>query len=90
MNDITPHPPKFHPGALFWIGIGLFTLGTGPLLLIILFAEMGFGDPNTRAIGPGILAMFTLYPSLIIIFGGLIEAFFKHRAAKKRFHNHEA
>ncbi len=91
MNDTTPHPPRFRPGGLFWTGLVIFTVGSGPLLVTILLAALGVtSDPNPNPVGFGIMAAFTLYPSLGLIFGGLMVAFFRHRAAKKRFHNHEA
>ena len=91
MNETTPQPPRFHPGVLFWTGLVIFAVGSGPLLVTILLAALGVTkDPNPNPIGFGIMAMFTFYPSLGLIVGGLMAAFFRHRAAKKRFHNHDA
>jgi hypothetical protein len=51
--------PRFKLTHLFWIGLILLILGTGPLLAIVLAAELGLlGDPNPNPnpIGPGLLA----------------------------------
>lgn len=85
------HPPRFHLGVLFWVGLVIFAVGSGPLLVTILLAALEVTkDSNPNPIGFGIMAMFTFYPSLGLIFGGLTASFFRYRAAKKRFHNHVA
>jgi hypothetical protein len=39
---------------MFWIGLGLLALGTGPLLAIIPAASLGLlSDPDPNPIGPG-------------------------------------
>lgn len=57
-----------------WLRRGaiLFAVGTGPLLLIIALSKIGIGDPNPNPVGPGMLALFTFYPSLaMMLYGGV-------------------
>jgi hypothetical protein len=59
--------PRFKLTHLFWIGLVLLILGTGPLLAIVLAAELGLlsdPNPNPNPIGPGLLAFFTFWPRL--------------------------
>ena len=59
---------------IFWIGFTLFVIGSGPLLAIILAAELGFTrDPNPNPIGPGILAGLTFWPAVILMIIGLVK-----------------
>ncbi|MGB0656146.1 MAG: hypothetical protein ACPGMQ_11985 [Pirellulales bacterium] len=60
----------FRLSKLFWIGLGLFVVGVAPLLLIILFASLGFGDPNPNPVGPALLAVATFWPSIGLIMTG--------------------
>lgn len=42
---------------MFWVGLALLVLGTGPLLLFIIAAGLGLtSEPNPNPIGPGLLA----------------------------------
>ena len=55
------------------LGIVLLLLGSGPLLLTIVLAKLGVtADPNPNPVGYGILAMFTFWPSIVVIVKGLI------------------
>jgi hypothetical protein len=73
-------PPRFKLTVVFWIGLALLVLGTGPLLLIILAAEFGLtSDPNPNPIGPGLLAFFTFWPAVIVIVWGLIASVLRYR-----------
>ena len=73
-------PPRFKLTVVFWIGLALLVLGTGPLLLIILAAELGLtSDPNPNPIGPGLLAFFTFWPAVIVIVWGLIASVLRYR-----------
>ena len=59
---------------IFWIGVTLFVVGTGPLLAIILAAELGLTrDPNPNPIGPGLLAGLTFWPAVIMIIVGVVK-----------------
>jgi hypothetical protein len=58
----------------FRIGFGLFLIGTGPLLAIILAAKLGLTrDPNPNPVGPGILSVFTFWPSIIMMLRGVAQ-----------------
>lgn len=49
-------------------GLLLLLVGTGPLIAIIIAAELGLTrDPEPNPIGFGILAMLTFWPSVIMI-----------------------
>ncbi len=70
---------------LFWVGLALLCLGTGPLLLIIIAAELGLTrDPNPNPIGPGLLAGVTLWPSLIIFIIGIVRSVQRRRALRAK------
>jgi hypothetical protein len=57
------------------IGFWLFVLGSCPLLAIIVLASIGlWPDPNPNPIGPGLLAFFTFWPSIICMVIGAIQA----------------
>ncbi len=75
--------PRFKLTRLFWIGLGLLALGTGPLLLIVLAASLGLlRDPNPNPIGPGLLAFVTFWPAVILIVWGLIASLVRYRRAQ--------
>lgn len=59
---------------LFWIGIAIIVLGSGPLLAIILFAKLGLtDDPNPNPIGPGMLAFLTFWPGVVVTIIGAVR-----------------
>jgi hypothetical protein len=75
-------PPRFKLTRLFWIGLALLILGTGPLLAIVVAAALGLlSDPNPNPIGPGLLAFFTFWPAVILIVWGLIVSLMRYRRA---------
>lgn len=77
-------PRRFKLTVVFWIGLALLVLGMGPLLLIIVAAELGLtSDPNPNPIGPGLLAFFTFWPAVILIVGGLIASLMRYRRAAR-------
>ena len=50
------------------IGLGILVIGSGPLLGIILLAEIGvWPDPNPNPIGPGLLFFFSFWPGVITL-----------------------
>ena len=60
------------------VGLGLLTLGAGPLVLIIVAAAVGlWPDPNPNPIGPGLLFFVTFWPAVICIVIGVIRI--RHR-----------
>jgi len=76
-------PPRFKLTRMFWVGLGLLVLGTGPLLAIILAASLGLlSDPDPNPIGPGLLAFFTLWPAVILTVWGLIASLARYRRAQ--------
>ena len=59
---------------IFWVGVWLLVLGTGPLLAIIVAAQLGLTrDSNPNPIGPGLLAFLTFWPSVVLITIGLVR-----------------
>ena len=57
----------------FVAGALLFLIGTGPLLTVILLANLGLTrDPNPNPIGLGILAFLTFWPSVILMVLGYL------------------
>jgi len=79
-------PPRFKFSRLFWIGLALLAIGTGPLLAIVLAAELGLlSDPNPNPIGPGLLAFFTFWPAAILTAWGLIASVVRYRRAQPKF-----
>ena len=56
------------------IGLGLLSVGTGPLVLIVAAAALGlWPDPNPNPIGLGLLSFLTLWPAMICIVVGVIR-----------------
>ena len=56
------------------IGVIIFIVGSSPLLLVMLFAKIGIlEDPNPILFG--IMAMFTFWPSLLLILIGVLKQF---------------
>ena len=56
------------------IGLIIFIVGCSPLLLIMLCAKLGIlDDPNPNPVIFGIMAFLTFWPSLILIFIGIIK-----------------
>lgn len=53
---------------LFRIGLVIFLLGSGPLLLVMAASTLGLtADPNPNPVLLGILAMFTFWPSILLM-----------------------
>ena len=56
------------------IGLIIFIVGCSPLLLIMMCAKLGIlDDPNPNPVIFGIMAFLTFWPSLILIFIGIIK-----------------
>ena len=70
--------PKLLSSRWFWFGLALLLVGTGPLVVAIVYSMVA-GDPNPNPVGPGICAMFTFWPSLGMIAAGLVAG---HRRAR--------
>jgi len=77
--------PKFRVSRLFWIGLALFVVGSGPLLVIILMASLGATkDPNPNPVAFGILAGLTFWPSLILMIIGLVKSWRRYRRLQEK------
>ena len=56
------------------MGLGLFVVGSGPLLGIIVAAKLGlWPDPNPNPIGPGLLCGLTFWPAVLCIVIGVVR-----------------
>ena len=70
-----------HP--LAWVGLAVVTLGTGPLVAILLAAKAGWTvDPNPNPIGPGILAFLSFWPGIGLFVIGLVLTFLPQRVER--------
>jgi hypothetical protein len=57
------------------LGILIFLIGCGPLLALIAASKLGLTrNPNPNPVGPGILAMLTFWPSIVLMLVGLARA----------------
>jgi hypothetical protein len=74
--------PKFRLSPVFWTGLILLVLGTGPLVTVILLARFGLTkDPNPNPIGVGILAFLTFWPSVVLVIVGAVISLVCHKSA---------
>jgi Na+/melibiose symporter-like transporter len=65
----------FWRSRYFVVGALLLLFGTGPLLIVIGLAKLGFTeDPNPNPVGFGILAMFTFWPGIVLIVLGILTS----------------
>jgi hypothetical protein len=56
------------------LGLGLFAIGTGPLLLFIAADGIGLiRDPNPNPVGLGLLFFVTIWPATGLVAFGLIR-----------------
>jgi hypothetical protein len=66
---------KYLANTLIKIGLGLVLFGWGPLIGIILLADIGlWPDPNPNPIGPGLLFLVTSWPAIICLTIGFFQA----------------
>ena len=63
------------------IGLIVFVLGASPLLILLGLDALGLIDAG-NAVGPGILAALSFYPSVILIIIGSILTYRKRNKAK--------
>ena len=55
------------------IGLGLLVIGSGPLLTVVILADIGvWPDPNPNPIGLGLLFAFTIWPAIICVAIGVV------------------
>jgi len=65
-------PRRYRDSWLLRIGVALLAVGSGPLLGIIMAANLGLThDPNPNPVGFGILAGLTFWPAIILIVIGV-------------------
>jgi hypothetical protein len=84
-------PPRFRLARLFWVGVVVFAMGSGPLLLVLLFTALGLTrDPNPNPIGLGFMAGLTFWPSVALVVGGLAASISKYRKARREFDDRKA
>ena len=78
-----PPRPKFRFSRVFWIGLILLIVGTGPLLTVILLAWLGVTkDPNPNPVGFGMLAFLTFWPSVILVIVGVAQSYTRYKSAQ--------
>jgi hypothetical protein len=58
---------------MFKIGLWWHILGCGPLYLMILLSWVGVLERDINPIGPGLLAFFSFWPSLILMIVGALK-----------------
>ena len=85
MSEVGQAATDKRMSRFFWIGLLLLGVGTGPLLIVILAAQLGLTrDPNPNPVGFGILALFTFWPSVLLIVVGIVRTLRKRRASQAR------
>ena len=85
MSEVGQAATDKRMSRFLWIGLLLLGVGTGPLLMVILAAQLGLTrDPNPNPVGFGILALFTFWPSVLLIVVGIVRTRSKRRASQAR------
>lgn len=70
--------PKTKKNVLLIVGLVLLLFGSGPLIVTISLAALGFGDdPNPNPVIFGMMAGLTFWPSIILIVIGLYKNYKK-------------
>ena len=65
---------KYLESRLVQVGIALFAVGCWPLLFVMSMAAIGlWPDKNPNPVGPGMLAAFTFWPSVICVVIGVVR-----------------
>jgi len=68
---------------LFWGGVLLLLVGSGPLLTVILLASLGLTkDPKLNPVGFGIIAFLTFWPSVILIVVGAVQSWRRYTSSR--------
>ncbi|MCW5574876.1 MAG: hypothetical protein KIT13_02160 [Burkholderiales bacterium] len=68
--------PRFLQSRWIRLGVAGLVLGTGPLLLAVAISYL-MGDRNPNPVGPGILALLTFWPSILLVLIGVIVTIFR-------------
>jgi len=71
---------KFH--ITLKLGLAILIIGIAPLLIIMLGDALGIWEAG-NAVGPGILAAISLWPSIVLIVIGTIISLVKRNTIKK-------
>ena len=86
-TPLIEHParPKFRLSRVFWTGLILLVLGSGPLLTVIVLASLGVTrDPNPNPVGLGIIAFLTFWPSVILMIVGATRSCRHYSSSRPR------
>ena len=60
---------------LFWIGLAILVLGTGPLVTVMIGAALGLtSDPDPNPVGLGLLAAVSFWPGIAVTAIGVLQA----------------
>jgi hypothetical protein len=78
-------PPKYHLTRSFWTSLVVLVLGSGPLLVFLVFSE----DPRANPVGLGMIAGVTFWPCIIFMLWELWSSFRLYRAQCKQFRQRE-
>jgi hypothetical protein len=79
-----PESEKLPLSRVFWFGLALFVIGTGPLLIVILLSTLGLlADPNPNPVGLGILAAITFWPSILMMLISYARAVMRRDKVRK-------
>ena len=82
MSEIAQSFASRKTSRFLWLGLALFCIGTGPLLAVIVAAQLGLTrDPNPNPVGFGILAFFTFWPSVLLTVIGIVRTKQKRRVS---------
>jgi len=85
MSEVAQAATDKRMSRFFWIGLALLGVSTGPLLIVIVAAQLGLTrDPNPNLLGFWILALFTFWPSVLLIVVGIVRTRSKRRASQAR------
>ena len=68
----------------FKIGLLIFAIGSGPLILVGMAATLGItNDPNPNPVVFGIMAMVTFWPGLALMALGLVTSYRDEKAERE-------
>lgn len=66
---------RYLDSTLVRVGLGLLAFGSGPLIVVLLAAALGFtSDPRPNPVGLGMLAGCTFWPAVVCVVVGIFQA----------------